>query len=194
MSRAHRNSSGSTRKMDPTPGTDGRILHTFITRTHSVTWPHQQCSASFCPRAASHCFPIAPMSEGSSSSWWEGWSGTYHGWQDSSSPDSTPTEQATDEQVMNAVHRLQDRLQQMLAMTQRRSHKTGAERATSVSKGNAAYEAMEAVILAREWQDEAKRVPTTRNSQRLLKPRKSTTTQSDVHSRRPKRSRNTSRS
>ena len=45
----------------------------------------------------------------------------------------------------------------MLALTQRRSHTTGAERATSTSKGNAAYEAMEAVIMAREWQAEAKR-------------------------------------
>ena len=69
----------------------------------------------------------------------------------------TPTEQATDEQVMNAVHRLQDRLQKMLAATQRRSHKTGTERATSTAKGNAAYAAMEAVIEARGWQDEAKR-------------------------------------
>ena len=42
-------------------------------------------------------------------------------------------------------------------MTQRRSHKTGAERTTSCSKGNAAYAAMEDVIMAREWQAEAKR-------------------------------------
>ena len=42
-------------------------------------------------------------------------------------------------------------------MTQRRSHKTVTERATSCSKGNAAYAAMEAVIMAREWQAEAKR-------------------------------------
>ena len=46
----------------------------------------------------------------------------------------------------------------MLAMTQRRSHKTGTERTTSVSKSNDAYAAMEAVIMAREWQAEAKRV------------------------------------
>ena len=97
------------------------------------------------------------MSGGSSSDWWEGWSGTYHGWQDSSSSDPTPTEQAPNEQVANAIHRLQDRLQQMLAMTQRRSHKTGTERAASTAKGNAAYAAMEAVIMAREWQAEAKR-------------------------------------
>ena len=60
------------------------------------------------------------------------------GWHDSSSPGPTPTEQASDEKVMNAVQRLQDQLQQTLALTQRKSHKTGTERATSVSKGNAA--------------------------------------------------------
>ena len=58
---------------------------------------------------------------------------------------------------MNAVHKLQDRLQQILALTKSRSHKTGKERATTVSKGNDAYAAMEAVIAAREWQAEAKR-------------------------------------
>ena len=61
---------------------DGRILLTITTRTHSVMHPHQQCSASFCPRVALHCFPIAPMSGNSSSSWWEGRSGTYHDWHD----------------------------------------------------------------------------------------------------------------
>ena len=37
------------------------------------------------------------------------------------------------------------------------SHKTVRERATTVSKGNDAYAAMEAVIMAPEWQAEAKR-------------------------------------
>ena len=146
LPRAHRNPPGSTQRMGPTLGTDGRCSHTFITRTHSATRPHQQCSASFCPRAAFHCFPIAPMSGGNSSDWWDGWE--WRGeWQDSSSPDPTPTEQDPEEQVVNAVHRLQDRLQQMLALTKRRSHKTGTERATSVSKGNDAYAAMEAVVV-----------------------------------------------
>ena len=122
-----------------------------------MTRPHQQCCASFSPRAAFHCFPTAPMSGGSSSDWWDGWSGTNHGWHDSRSPVPTPTEQAPDEQVMNAVHRLQDQLQQTLALTQSRSHKKVTERATSVPKGNDAYAAMEAVTLAREWQAEAKR-------------------------------------
>ena len=59
---------------------------------------------------------------------------------------------------MITVHKLQDRLQKMIASTQRRSHKTGTGRATSTAKGNAAYAAMEAVIEARGWQVEAKRV------------------------------------
>ena len=54
--------------------------------------------------------------------------------------------------------KIQDRLQQMLAMTKRRSYNAGTERATSDSKGNDAYAAMEAVTMAREWQAEAKRV------------------------------------
>ena len=71
LSRTHRNPTGSTQRMDPTLSADGRSVHTFISRTHSVTRPHQQCSASLCPRAASHCLPSAPMSGGSSSDWWE---------------------------------------------------------------------------------------------------------------------------
>ena len=71
--------------------------------------------------------------------------------------DPTPTEQVTDEQVLNTAHKLQDRLQHILALTKSRSHKTGKERATTVSKGNDAYAAVEAVISARERQAEAKR-------------------------------------
>ena len=132
-------------------------VHTFITRTRYMPQPHWLLPAVLWPQGALHCFPIAHMSGGSSSDWWDGWE--WRGeWIDSSSSDPTPTVQATDEQGINAVHTLRDRLQQMLAMTQRRSHKTGTERATSISKGNAAYAAMEAVIMAREWQVEAKRV------------------------------------
>ena len=58
LSRAHRNVTASTQRMDPTPGTDGGIVHLLITRTHSVTRPHQQCSVSFCPRAAFHWLPL----------------------------------------------------------------------------------------------------------------------------------------
>ena len=45
----------------------------------------------------------------------------------------------------------------MMDMTKRRSHKTETERATSNSKGNDAYAAVEAVIKARARQEEAKR-------------------------------------
>ena len=81
----------------------------------------------------------------------------HHGWHDSSTPKPAPHEPASDELVMNAVHRLQDGLQQTLVLSQRRSHTTFTERATSISKGNAAYAAMQAVTIAREWQEEAKR-------------------------------------
>ena len=59
---------------------------------------------------------------------------------------------------MSAIHRLQDRLQQTLALSQRRSHKTHSERAASLSKRNGAYAAMEAITEARDWQEEAKRL------------------------------------
>ena len=79
------------------------------------------------------------MSSGSSSSWWEEWSGTYHGWHDSSTPEPVPHEPASDDLVMK------DRLQHTLVLSQRRSHKTFSERATSIFKGNAAYAAMEEI-------------------------------------------------
>ena len=131
------------------------ILHPPSPRTAPTPAP----LCLFCSRAPLHWLSLirTPMGGDSSSSWWEGWSGTYHGWHDSSSSDPTPTVQATDEQVINAVHRLRDRLKLMTDMTKRRSHKTGTERATSTFKGNAANAAMEAVIMAHEWHDEAKR-------------------------------------
>ena len=133
---------------------DGDILGPdFAQATHS----HQRYTASFCPRVVLPCLLVAPMSSGSSSSWLEGWSGTYHGWRDTSAPEPAHHEPAPDELVLNSVHMLQDRLQQTLVLSQRRSHKTCTERATSISKGNAAYAAMEAVIMARAWQDEATR-------------------------------------
>ena len=153
--RAHCAPTEPTQWMHPTPGTDCGIVHLLITHTHSVMRPFQQRSASFCPRATTHCLPCVPMSGGSSTGWWDGWE--WRGdWADSSPPDPTPTEQAPDEQVVNAVHKLQDRLQQIQTLTRRRAHKAGTEATTSVSKGNDAYAAMEAVIKAREWQAEAK--------------------------------------
>ena len=46
----------------------------------------------------------------------------------------------------------------MTDLTKKRSHRTESERATSTTKGNDAYAAMEAVIKARAQQEEAKRV------------------------------------
>ena len=135
---------------------DARSMYANFTYASFVTNSHQLLTASFAPRDVRLCSSVAPMSGGSSSDWWDGWE-----WRgecaNSQFPDPKPTEQASDEQVMNAVHKLQDRQQQILALTKSRSHKTGKERATTVSKGNDAYAHMEAVISAREWQAEARR-------------------------------------
>ena len=97
------------------------------------------------------------MSGGSSSNMWDDWE--WRGaWTDSSTPEPTPVTPTTEEQTINAIHRLRDRLKQMTDMTKRRSHRTELERATSTSKGNEAYAAMEAVIKARAQQDESKRI------------------------------------
>ena len=136
-------------------------MHADFTYASFVTNSHQRFSASFLPRDELRCSLVAPMSGGSSSDWWDGWE--WRGaWTDSSSPDHTPVTQTTDEQTVNAVHRLRDRLKQMTDMTKRRSHKTETERATSTSKGNDAYAAMEAVIKARAQQEEAKRAYDTK--------------------------------
>ena len=110
---------------------------------------------SLCSRAVTFCSVEAPQSSGSSSSWWEGWSGTYHGWSASTEPVPEP---ALDERVTNAVHRVQDLLQQTTVLSQRRSTKTHTERAVTISRGSAAYAAMEAATRARERQEEAKRL------------------------------------
>ena len=61
-----------------------------------------------------------------------------------------------EEWTINAVHRLRVQLKQMTDLTKKRSHRTELERATSTSKGNDSYAAMEAVIKARAQQEEAK--------------------------------------
>ena len=63
----------------------------------------------------------------------------------------------------------------------------------SISKGKAAYAAMEAVTLARKWQEDAKRAYDQKFAERPPKLGKSTTTRSSAHLRRLKCSRNTSR-
>ena len=97
---------------------------------------------SLCSLAVPCCSVEAPQSSGSSSSWWEGWSDTYHGW--SASTASVVPQPALDERVTNAPRRVQDLLQQTTVLSQRRSTKTHTERAVTISRGSAAYAAMEA--------------------------------------------------
>ena len=131
-------------------------MHTVISRYHFVLHSRQQLIAISCPRVVYCSVTSAFMSGGTSSDWWDGWE--WRGeWKNTPSSDPQPLEQAPDESALNTIHRLQDQLQQTLAITQRRSHKTESERVTSCSKGNAAFTAMEEVIEAREWQIEAKR-------------------------------------
>ena len=75
--------------------------------------------------------------------------------------DSTTTESAApevipDERVMNALHKMHDYLQQTMVISQRRSQKMCTEQATSRTKGNVAFEAMEATTQARDRQEEAR--------------------------------------
>ena len=136
---------------------NGGCSHADFTNASSVTNPHQRFTASFVPLDERRCTVIAPMSGGSSSDWLDG--GVWReAWTDSSTPEPTPVTQTTEEQTINAVHRLRDQLKQMTDLTKKRSHRTESERATSTSKGNDAYAAMEAVIKARAQQEEAKRV------------------------------------
>ena len=57
---------------------------------------------------------------------------------------STTSEPIPDERVTNALHMMQDHLQQTMFISQRRSQKTFTDQAASKTKGNAAFEAMEA--------------------------------------------------
>ena len=52
---------------------------------------------------------------------------------------------------------MQDHLQQTTVISQRRLQKTLSERSASRTKGDVAYEAMEAVTQARERQEETRR-------------------------------------
>ena len=61
-----------------------------------------------------------------------------------------------DERVMNALHKMQDYLQQIMVISWRRSQKTNTEQAASRTNGNAACEATEATAQARGRQEEAR--------------------------------------
>ena len=82
----------------------------------------------------------------------------WHGRDDSTASEPAAAEPAPDERVTNALHTVQDLLQQTTVPSQRRSQKTHAERAATKSKDNADCAAMEAATRARVWQDEAKRL------------------------------------
>ena len=55
------------------------------------------------------------------------------------------------------MHMIQDHAQQTTVISQRRSQKTLTEQGASRTRGNAAFEAMEAATQARERQPEARR-------------------------------------
>ena len=92
--------------------------------------------------------------------WKQGWSNAWKGWDDSSataSPTHNP-EHVSDERFTTALHMMLDHLQQTTVISQRRSQKTLTEQTASRTKGNAAYEAMEAATQARECQEKARLV------------------------------------
>ena len=130
---------------------------TVVSRSHYHMLDQQRSAVSLLTGRAL-CHLEAPMSSGSSSSWWVGWSGTYQGWSDDSPSEPVAHEPASDERVTNALHRVQDLLQQTRVLSHRRSKKTHTELAAERSRGNAAYAAMEAPTRAREWQEEATRL------------------------------------
>ena len=77
---------------------------------------------------------------------------------------------------MNALHKMQDYLQQTMVISQKRSQKTYTEQSTSGTKGNAACEAIEAATQARDLQQEARRFfYEQKNVKRPQKPRRSST-------------------
>ena len=56
LSWVHRNSAGSTRRTNPALVTDGRLVHTFTTRTRYMPQPHWQLPAVLWQRAPSMAF------------------------------------------------------------------------------------------------------------------------------------------
>ena len=64
----------------------------------------------------------------------------------------------SDKRVANALHMMQDHLQQTTVISQWRSQETLAKQSASKAKGSAAFEAMEAATQAREWQAETRRL------------------------------------
>ena len=75
---------------------------------------------------------------------------------------------------MNALHKMQDYLQQTIVISQ----KTYNQQATSRTNGNAADEAKEATTQARDRQEEARHFYQQKNVKRPQKPRRSSTARS----------------
>ena len=90
--------------------------------------------------------------------WKQSRSGAKKGWDDSSPRTSPKTEQVSDEHVTTALHAMQDHLQQTTVISKRRSQKTLCEQSRPRAKGDAAYEALEALTQARQRQEEARRL------------------------------------
>ena len=143
---------------------------------------------------------LATMSNSNSSShaqwqgttrWKQGWNKAWKGWEDSTTTESAASELIPDERVMNALHKMQDYLQQAMVISQRRSQKTCTEQATSRTNGHAAFsEAMEAATQARDRQEEGRLFYEQKHVKRAQKPRRSSTAPSKTLSQKPKRSRN----
>ena len=99
------------------------------------------------------CLSPAAMINSSSSSharlqgaarWKQGWNDAWKGWDDSSTTTSPISESIPEGRVTNALHLMQDHLQQTTVIAQERSQKTHTEQAASKTQGNAAHEVMEA--------------------------------------------------
>ena len=65
--------------------------------------------------------------------------------------------QISDERVTTTLHTMQDYLQQTTVISQRRSQKMLSDQSSPQTRGNAAYEVMEALTQARDRQEEARR-------------------------------------
>ena len=111
------------------------------------------------------CLSPAAMSNSSSSSharwqgaarWKQGWNEAWMGRDDSSTTTLPISESIPDERVTNALHLMQDHLQQTMVISQRQSQKTQNEQAASKTQGNAAYEVMVTATQAREQREEAR--------------------------------------
>ena len=70
--------------------------------------------------------------------------------------DAAAPEPIPDERIMDARYKMQDCTRLTMVVSQKRAQKMHTEQAASRTKGNTAYEAMEASTQARERQEEAK--------------------------------------